>query len=120
MLGLVHAGLEALEGIVGEDGDDGLGQHRPGIHFRGDLMHHAAAIRDLPAPVGLEGPSDHIAPGEHARQGRVEVDHPAGESIQKGRAEDAHPPGQDDPHRLRKAGRSFAVFRAGWPLSDPG
>jgi len=31
MLGLVHAGLEALEGIVGEDGDDGLGQHRPGI-----------------------------------------------------------------------------------------
>ena len=88
----LNAGVERFRGVVGKNGDHGLGNDGSGVHSGVHVVHGTAT---------LAGSCFHrLGPGPEAgktRQKRgVDIDDTSGEGVEEGSAQQAHEPGQAD------------------------
>ena len=73
------------------------GKHGTIIHaFIRDEVNHDASMADLILFECFVGAFDGMRAGEHARQGRMQVDDPVRKMIEEGGCENAHPAREDD------------------------
>jgi hypothetical protein len=113
MLGFEYAGGEPLRGIVAEDRNPGLSQHRPTIIDLIDQMNRDSGFSDTAGQHCLvDALSVHSLPARRRQQGRVSVDDPAAIRRDYCRRNQPEIPGQHEqvdlvlPERFQPAGRT--------------